>query len=169
MCFFKPINQSLIVLIFLRWMYFYIVINWCDYHLAALIKYLFKYHTQKVTCITIYKPIYKFAFWNIGTNKELVCVYKIVMCICTRTCICVYVYYIFHIMCVYTHMFPWWSSWWSIYLQYRNPGSIPGLGRPPGGGNGNLLLYSCLENPWIEELGGLQSTGFTKSWTRLSD
>ena len=26
-------------------------------------------------------------------------------------------------------------------------GSIPGLGRCPGGGNGNLLQYSCLENP----------------------
>ena len=25
-------------------------------------------------------------------------------------------------------------------------GSIPGLGRFPGGGNGNLLQYSCLEN-----------------------
>ena len=27
------------------------------------------------------------------------------------------------------------------------PGSIPGSGRSPGGGNGNLLQYSCLENP----------------------
>ena len=25
----------------------------------------------------------------------------------------------------------------------RDTGSIPGLGRPPGGGNGNLLQYSC--------------------------
>ena len=25
-------------------------------------------------------------------------------------------------------------------------GSIPGLGRPPGGGNGNPLQCSCLEN-----------------------
>ena len=25
--------------------------------------------------------------------------------------------------------------------------SIPGLGRSPGEGNGNLLQYSCLENP----------------------
>ena len=25
-------------------------------------------------------------------------------------------------------------------------GSIPGLGRYPGGGNGNPLQYSCLEN-----------------------
>ena len=29
----------------------------------------------------------------------------------------------------------------------RDKGSIPGLGRSPGGGNGNLLQYSCLENP----------------------
>ena len=26
-------------------------------------------------------------------------------------------------------------------------GSIPGLGRPPGGGHGNPLQYSGLENP----------------------
>ena len=26
-------------------------------------------------------------------------------------------------------------------------GSIPGLGRFPGGGHGNPLHYSCLENP----------------------
>ena len=29
----------------------------------------------------------------------------------------------------------------------RDPGLIPGLGRSPGGGHGNLLQYSCLENP----------------------
>ena len=29
----------------------------------------------------------------------------------------------------------------------REAGSIPGWGRSPGGGNGNPLLYSCLENP----------------------
>ena len=28
----------------------------------------------------------------------------------------------------------------------RDPGSIPGLGRPPGGGHGNPLQFSCLEN-----------------------
>ena len=27
-----------------------------------------------------------------------------------------------------------------------NVGSIPGLGRSPGGGQGNTLQYSCLEN-----------------------
>ena len=26
-------------------------------------------------------------------------------------------------------------------------GSIPGLGKSPGGGHGNSLQYSCLENP----------------------
>ena len=29
----------------------------------------------------------------------------------------------------------------------EDPGSIPGLGRSPGEGNGNPLQYSCLENP----------------------
>ena len=29
----------------------------------------------------------------------------------------------------------------------RNPGSSPALGRAPGGGHGNPLQYSCLENP----------------------
>ena len=31
--------------------------------------------------------------------------------------------------------------------RVRDMGSIPGLGRSPGGGHGNLLQYSCLENP----------------------
>ena len=44
----------------------------------------------------------------------------------------------------------------SVY-NVRDLGSIPGLGRFPGEGNGNPLQYSCLENPmdgraW-EELG----------------
>ena len=29
----------------------------------------------------------------------------------------------------------------------RDAGLIPGSGRPPGGGRGNPLQYSCLENP----------------------
>ena len=33
----------------------------------------------------------------------------------------------------------------------RDLGSIPGLGRSPGGGNGNPLQYSCLENPMDRE------------------
>ena len=44
-------------------------------------------------------------------------------------------------------------------------GSIPGSGRPPGGGNDNPLQYSCLENPmdrgaWLTPIHGV-----TKSWT----
>ena len=40
-----------------------------------------------------------------------------------------------------------------------DPGSIPGSGRSPGEGNGNPLQYSCLEIPYTEEPGGLQSMG----------
>ena len=36
-------------------------------------------------------------------------------------------------------------------------GSVPGSGRFPGVGNGNLLQYSCLENSMNRGAGGLQS------------
>ena len=29
----------------------------------------------------------------------------------------------------------------------RDAGSVPGLGKSPGGGHGNSLQYACLENP----------------------
>ena len=38
----------------------------------------------------------------------------------------------------------------------RDVGLIPGSGRSPGGGNGNPLQYSCLENP--RDRGAWQST-----------
>ena len=59
-------------------------------------------------------------------------------------------------------------------------GSIPGLGRSPGEGNGNILQYSCLENPmdrglegyspWSQrvghELSDFASLHFTSSFLR---
>ena len=44
----------------------------------------------------------------------------------------------------------------------RDTGSIPGWGRSPGQGNGNLLQYSCWEILQTEEPGGLQSLGNRK-------
>ena len=46
-----------------------------------------------------------------------------------------------------------------------NPRSIPGLGRPPGEGNGNPLQYSCLEN--YTDRGAWWATvhAVSKSWT----
>ena len=41
----------------------------------------------------------------------------------------------------------------------RDPGSIPGWGRSPGGGNGNPLSVLAWRIPWTEEPGGLQSMG----------
>ena len=42
----------------------------------------------------------------------------------------------------------------------RDLGFTPGLGRSPGGGHGNPLQYSCLEeSPSMEESGQQLSTG----------
>ena len=43
--------------------------------------------------------------------------------------------------------------------------SVPGSGRSPGEGNGNLLQYSCLENPMAEEPGWVQSMELQESDT----
>ena len=50
----------------------------------------------------------------------------------------------------------------SATKECGRPWLIPGLGRSPGGGHGNLLQYSCLENPM--DRGGWQATvhGITK-------
>ena len=49
-------------------------------------------------------------------------------------------------------------------------GLIPGLRKSPGGGHGNPLQYSCLENPMDEEAWQADSVhGVTKSRTQLTD
>ena len=49
----------------------------------------------------------------------------------------------------------------------RDVGSFPGLRRSPGRGHGNLLQYSCLENPMDRENWQATVHGVAKSWTRL--
>ena len=44
-------------------------------------------------------------------------------------------------------------------------GSIPGLGGSSGGGNGNPLQYSCLENPMDRGAWRAMVHGVTKSQT----
>ena len=50
--------------------------------------------------------------------------------------------------------------------QWGDPGSIPGLGRPPGGGLGNPLQYSCLENPTDGGVWWVTVQGIANSQTR---
>ena len=48
-------------------------------------------------------------------------------------------------------------------------GLIPGLGRSPGGGHGNPLQYSFLENPMDRGTWWATVHGVAKGRTRLSD
>jgi len=68
------------------------------------------------------------------------------------------------------------GSWASqVALVVKNPpanagdeGSVPGLGRSPGEGNGYPLQYSCLENSTDRESWQTTVHAVTKSWTQLS-
>ena len=71
-----------------------------------------------------------------------------------------------------------WSYWASLHVclkgssggsgvknlpaNARDMGSILGLGRSPGEGNGNTFQYSCLENPMEPDM--LQSMESDKTW-----
>ena len=50
----------------------------------------------------------------------------------------------------------------------RDVDSIPGLGRFPGGGHGNPIQYSCLENPMDKEGWRATVQRVAKSQTRLN-
>ena len=51
----------------------------------------------------------------------------------------------------------------------KDAGLIPKLRRFPGGGHGNLLQYSCLENSMNRGAWWATVQGVTKSQTPLSD
>ena len=64
----------------------------------------------------------------------------------------------------------YWSGLpWPSPANARDTGSIPRLGRSPGEGHGNLLQYSCLENPMDRGAWWATVHGVTKSWTWLSN
>ena len=67
------------------------------------------------------------------------------------------------------YSFPGGSEGKESACNAEDPGSIPGLGRSPGQGNGNPRQYSCLENSM--DRGAWETTvhGCAKSQTRLSD
>ena len=49
----------------------------------------------------------------------------------------------------------------------RDSGSVPELGKSPGGGHGSSLQYSCLKNPMDGGVWQATVHGVTKSQTRL--
>ena len=75
-----------------------------------------------------------------------------------------------HVLIMMTTMywgFPGGSNGEESACNVRDLGSIPGLGRSPGEGDGNPLQYSCLENPmdrgaWWATVHGVAKTDTTE-------
>ena len=65
--------------------------------------------------------------------------------------------------------FPGGSTDKEFVYNAGDQGSIPGLGRSPGEGNGSPLQYSCLENPMDRGAWQAAAHEVTKSPTQLSD
>ena len=73
------------------------------------------------------------------------------------------------IVCISKSSFPGGSDGKASAYNVGDPGSVPGLGRSPGEGNGKPLQYSCLENPMYGGAWEATVHVVTKSWTRLSN
>ena len=64
---------------------------------------------------------------------------------------------------------PWWLRGKEATCSAGDTGSILGLGRSPGEGNGNPLQHSCLGNPMDKGAWWATVHGVAKSQTQLSD
>ena len=70
--------------------------------------------------------------------------------------------YIYYDVCVYTYII---DSVTDSVCNEGDMGLIPGSGRSPGGGNGNTLQYSCLENSMDRGTWQVTVHGVVKSQT----
>ena len=61
--------------------------------------------------------------------------------------------------------FPGGSVVKNLSANAGDTGLIPGSGRSPGGGHGNPLQYSCLENPMDRGAKWATVHGVTENWT----
>ena len=81
--------------------------------------------------------------------------------------------YCYRLNCVHTPTptpdFPGGSDGKQSACNAGDPGSIPGLVRSPGEGDGNPLQHSCLENSMDRGAWWAIVHGAAKNWTRLSD
>ena len=67
------------------------------------------------------------------------------------------------------HRLPWRLIGKESACKAGDRGLIPGLERSLGGGHGNSLQYSCLENPMDRGTWRATVHGIAKSWTLLRE
>ena len=82
--------------------------------------------------------------------------YVYITYVCVYTYICVCVMYIFLVVQMVKNL---------PAMYETHPGSVLGLGRSPGEGNGYPLQYSCLENSRVRRVWQAAVHGVTKSRT----
>ena len=104
------------------------------FNLSPYVQFLLKNYCSSAlgcsSCSLLYQSIFLFLFFHLK-------------------------HFLFHLVCLFpTFLTCLWASHVMLVVKNlpanagaRDMVSIPGLGRSPGGGHGNPLQYSCLENP----------------------
>ena len=96
------------------------------------------------------------------SHSDIYCIYAYILYNTTGPC-CLFILYI--VVCIWG--FPGSSGGKESTCNAGSLGSIPGSRRSPGGGHGNPLQYSCLENPMDRGAWRAAVHRVTKSRTRL--
>ena len=130
-----------------------IIFKWIGFQHIKIWEILYKIH---VKCTLLYKIHF---FWKLGSVGNS---------IWQSSKILSGLSYHHYPLLFYTKGFPGGSDGKESACNAGDLGSIPGSGRPPGGGHGNPLQYACLENPMDRGALRVPVHAVAKSWTRLS-
>ena len=113
---------------------------------------------HKHVCESMYMSVYLYDLISMGAG----------ICFCI-----LYVFKYLHVdwcvFCVFLHLYLCVVHMVKNLPAMQETGSITGLGRSPGGGNGNQLQYFCLENSMDRGAWWATVHGMTKVWTGLSN
>ena len=126
--------------------------------------------TFKLRCCQHFLPVSLFALVSLFVDLSLLPV-SLSLCVCCLLDLC-----LGGVATITNHHTMNGAS--DVVLAVKNPpanagdrrhSSIPGSGRSPGGGHGNPVQYSCLEDPVDGGAWWVTDRGVTKSRTRLKN
>ena len=145
----------------MKWLgdFFFFKFYWSIVDLECYVR--LRYTAKWLSCVCVYTHTHVYIFFSTRGYYR----YWIYFPVLYRFLLVIY--FVYSSMCVLG--LPRWLSGKESAWNARDTGGtglIPGSGRSLGGGHGNPLQYSCLENPM--DRGAWRATvhGVTKSWTQ---
>ena len=142
-----------------------------QYSLSCLLSFYFEEHSHhQITCYAINRQPWIFLGPTVCLPLTSKCIHLDmhyhILTLTTRLNVefNITIIFLFHLPMLKIGL-SWWLSGKELSVNVEEMGSLPDLGRSPGGGNSTHSSILAQEIPWREEPGRLQSMGLQKSQT----